>query len=193
MYTKVVVSGCQQLLKYFRASFIYHRHFWENYSPNNLSIYIFSLIPRNSTFVTLVLNSFFPGAGDVWFSLNGTTYQNNSVVTLQDIGQRNDIGEGDDALLCRTDITDCCRYPYSDTGLGNWFFPNRSRVPSSNKLWDFHRTRGRSVVHLNRRRGGANGIYSCEISVPQSDAGNVILTIFIGVYTASTGKTPLKL
>ena len=187
MYTKVVVSGSQQLLKYFRASFIYHRHFWENYSPNNLCIYIFSLIPRNSTFVTLVLNSPFPGAGDVWFSLNGTTYQNNSVVTLEDIG------EDDDALLCRTDITDCCRPPHGDHVGNDWYFPNGTRVVSSNRLWDFHRTRGRSVVHLHRRRGGEDGIYRCEISVPQSDAGNVILTIFIGVYTASTGKTPLKL
>ena len=40
-------------------------------------------------------------AGDVWFSLNGTTYQNNSIVTLEDIG------EGGDALLCVTDVTDC--------------------------------------------------------------------------------------
>ena len=37
-----------------------------------------------------------PGAGNVSFSLNGTTYQNNSLVTLENIG------EGDDALLCLT-------------------------------------------------------------------------------------------
>ena len=129
--------------------------------------------------------SFFRIAGDVWFSLNGTIYQNNSIVTLEDIG------EGDDALLCRTDITDCCRPPYTDNYYGNWFFPNGSRVPSSGSQWDFHRTRGQSVVHLHRRRGGADGIYRCEIPIPQSDAENVILTIFIGVYTASTGKTPL--
>ena len=145
--------------------------------------------------MTSVLNSFFPIAGDIWFSLNGTIYQNNSVVTLENIG------EGDDALLCITDITDCCRPPYTrppyigSPVLGNWFFPNGTRVPSAGNQWDFHRTRGQSVVHLQRRRGGEEGIgiYRCVISVPQSDAEDVNQTIFIGVYTANTGKTPLKL
>ena len=135
--------------------------------------------------MTLVLNSFFPIAGDVKFSLSGTVYQNNSVVTLENIG------EGGDALLCITDITDCCRPPASYNAIGNWFFPNGTRVPSSGNQWDIHRTRGRSVVLLHRRRGGADGIYRCEIPVPQSDAEDVTQTIFIGVYTANTGKTPL--
>ena len=123
-------------------------------------------------------------AGDVWFSLNGTTYQNNSIVILEDIG------EGDDALLCMTDVTDCCR-PLPDKALGNWFFPNGTRVPSSGHQWDFHRTRGQSVIRLQRRRGGADGIYRCVIPVPQSDAEDVNQTIFIGVYTASTGESSL--
>ena len=136
--------------------------------------------------MTLILPSL-PGAADVRFSLTGTIYQNNSIVTLEDIG------EGDDGLLCRTDITDCCRPPHTDKVLGNWFFPNGTRVPSTGSQWDFHRTRGHSVVRLLRRRGRADGIYRCETTVPPSDAENVILTIFIGVYTANTGKTPLKL
>ena len=126
-----------------------------------------------------------PIAGDVRFSLNGTIYQNNSIVTLENIG------EGGDALLCITDITDCCRPPASYNAIGNWFFPNGSRVPSSGNQWDIHRTRGQSVVLLHRRRGGADGIYRCEIPLPQSDAEDVTQTIFIGVYTANTGKTPL--
>ena len=40
------------------------------------------------------------------------------------------------------------------------------------------------MVKLNRRRGGEDGIYHCEIH----DARNVIQRIYIGVYTASTGK-----
>ena len=131
--------------------------------------------------------SFFPIAGDVWFSLNGTTYQNNSVVTLEDIG------EGEDGLHCRTDITDCCRPPYTNNAIGNWFFPNGTRVPSGGSQRDFYRTRGQSAVRLHRRRGGEDGIgiYRCEIPVPQSDAEDATQTIFIGVYNASTGKTPL--
>ena len=92
-----------------------------------------------------------------------------------------DIGVGVNALLCVTDLTACCQSSYTGYGVpvGNWFFPNGTRVPSSNNQWDFHRTRGQSVVHLQRRRGGEDGIYHCEIP----DAMNVYQTIYIGVYS----------
>ena len=97
-----------------------------------------------------------------------------------------DIGEGDDGLLCITNQTACCRS--SDTGngfvLGNWFFPNGTRVLASGNQWDFRRSRGQMVVRLHRRRGGEEGIYRCEIP----DTMNVIQTIYIGVYSASTGE-----
>ena len=92
-----------------------------------------------------------------------------------------DIGDGDDALFCLTDSTACCRFPFR---AGNWYFPNGTRVPSSGIQWDFHRTTGQSVVVLHRRRGGEDGIYSCVIP----DAMNVTQTIYIGVYSASTGE-----
>ena len=112
----------------------------------------------------------------VRFSLRGITYQNNSLVTLEDIG------EGDNALLCVTDLTTCCRPPYTDPfgpfAIGNWWFPNGSRVPASGVQWDFHRTRGQSAVRLQRRRGGVEGIYHCDIP----DSMNVTQIINIGVY-----------
>ena len=123
----------------------------------------------------------FPGASDVWFSLNGTTYQNNSCVALEDIG------ENDTALLCMTNLTACCRAPYTGEnghGIGNWYFPNGTVVPSNGTLEDFHRTRNQNVVLLNRRRGEEEGIYRCEIP----DSMNVTQTIYIGVYTAGTGE-----
>ena len=107
------------------------------------------------------------------------TYQNNSLVVLEDIG------EGGDALFCITDFFNCCTPLYTSemkSVLGNWFFPNETRVPSSGHNWDFHRTRGHMVVRLHRRRGGEEGIYCCEIP----DAKNVTQTIYIGVYSAST-------
>ena len=108
-------------------------------------------------------------------------FQNNSIVTL------NNIGEGDDALLCITNLTTCCRPPYTGDNvsvIGNWFFPNGTRVPNSNDNWNFHRSRLQMVVHLNRGRGGMEGIYRCEIP----DAMNVTQTMCIGVYNASSGK-----
>ena len=129
--------------------------------------------------VTLVLSSFPGGAGDVWFSLKGITYQNNSIVTLEDIG------EGDDALLCITDVTDCCRsVDVGESVLGNWFFPNETRVPSSGRMWEFHRTRGASVVRMHRARGGAEGLYRCEIP----NTPNITQSIYIGVYSKGNGK-----
>ena len=95
-----------------------------------------------------------------------------------------DIGEGDGALLCVTDLTACCRPPYSNS-VGNWFFPNGTRVPSSGSQFDFHRVRsGQGLMYLNRRRGGVNGIYRCEIP----DAMQLDRTIYIGVYTADAGE-----
>ena len=40
------------------------------------------------------------------------------------------------------------------------------------------------MVRLHRRRGGVTGIYCCEIP----DAAGVDQTLYIGVYTAGTGK-----
>ena len=127
--------------------------------------------------------SSFPGEGDVWFSLNGTTYQNNSIVILEDVG------EGDNALLCRTKYTACCGGDNEAVpAIGNWFFPNETRVPNVNELshqqLDFYSSRGQMVVRMNRRRGGVEGIYRCEIP----DAMNVTQTIYIGVHSASTSE-----
>ena len=102
-----------------------------------------------------------------------------------------DIGEGNDtALLCMTNFTACCRPPYTGENgsvLGVWFFPNRTVIPSSGAHGDYYRTRGKMVVRLNRRRGGVDGIYRCEIP----DSMNVPQTIYIGVYTADTGESAL--
>ena len=112
------------------------------------------------------------------FSFNGTIYQNNSLVTLEDIG------EGDGGLLCITDLTACCRPPYTVQTIGNWYFPNGTRVSSSGKNRDFHRTRGDMTVLLHRSRGGEDGVYSCVVP----DALNVTQSVYIGMYTADTGE-----
>ena len=134
-----------------------------------LQFQVWSKFPANKHNNTDI--SSFPGTGDAWFSLKGTTYQNNSIVILDDFG------EGDGALLC---VTDCC----NSQGLGNWFFPNGTRVPSENKMWDFYRNRDQMVVRMHRRRGGVEGIYRCEIPVTM----NVTQTLYIGVYSATTGE-----
>ena len=112
--------------------------------------------------------------------LRDTAHQDNSVVTLEDIS------EGDDALLCKTENTACCsRAQVPGRGiLGDWYYPNGTGVANYGVEWEFYRNRGQSVVRLNRRRGGVTGIYHCVIP----DATGVDQTMFIGVYTANTGK-----
>ena len=102
-------------------------------------------------------------------------------MTLEDTGEERD----DDALLCMTNLTACCQPGEDEAGLGNWFFPNGTKVPSTGaKQWDFYRTRGQMVVSLKRRRGQEDGIYRCEIP----DSMNVTQSIYIGVYNTHTGE-----
>ena len=130
-------------------------------------------------------------AGNVWFSLRGTTYQNNSLVSLENIGDSDTL-----ALLCMTDLAACCRSPHS-SALGDWFFPNGTAVPNSDidgkgLMWDFYRNRGLRVVRMIRRRGGVDGIYHCVIPV---SAGPPIIyqNISIGVYAANDGECSIEM
>ena len=95
-----------------------------------------------------------------------------------------DIGENDTALLCVTNLTACCKRLHTGLSLGNWFFPNGTRVPSYNVTSDFYRDRGQMVVRMKRTRSGEEGIYRCEIP----DSTNVNQAIYIGVYNAGTGE-----
>ena len=119
-----------------------------------------------------------PGGKNLWFLLRNVTYQNNSLVNLVDIGI------GDDALFCKTDLTHCCNRHHGGTSLGNWLYPNKTIVPSNQNKWDFYRGRSNMAVVMHHRRGGVNGIYRCEIP----DTTNVPQTIYIGVYNTSTGE-----
>ena len=131
--------------------------------------------------IILRLLSYFLGAGVVQFSLRNTTYQNNSLVTLEDIGDE------DDPLLCITNLTTCCRSK-NRSALGQWFFPNGTNVLSTGKQEDFHRTRGPMMVLLHRRRGGVDGIYRCEIIPDSTHVFQTNQTAYIGVYTSSSGE-----
>ena len=75
----------------------------------------------------------------------------------------------------------CCRRE-NGSHIGNWVFPDGSRVPTIHSNLGIYRTRGKMVVQLHRTRGGEDGIYRCEIP----DSRSVTQNIYIGVYTANT-------
>ena len=112
--------------------------------------------------------------------MNGAIIPNHGFVLLDSIG------ESPNSLLCLTDNRMCCGRVQSPGGsiLGDWYYPNHTGVASNGVMWEFYRSRGQSVVRLNRRRGGVTGIYHCVIP----DAAVVDQTMFIGVYTADTGE-----
>ena len=93
-----------------------------------------------------------------------------------------DIGENSDALHCRTSLNDSCNNTNRSNSIGNWFFPNGTKVPSESSQWSFYRTRGDMLVCIHRRGSGEDGIYRCVIP----DSFNVTQTIYIGLYTANT-------
>ena len=125
--------------------------------------------------LSFTLFFYFLAAGDVKFSLRGTTYQNNSIVTLTDIG------EGNEALFCMTNLTGV-----NGSVRGDWYFPNGTRVLSTPNNSEIYGNRGEMhmVVRMNSRGGGEEGIYHCEIP----DSVNVNQTIYIGVYNTSSGE-----
>ena len=110
---------------------------------------------------------------DVYFELKGKRYDNNSEISILTIG------EGDDALLCKTDKQDCCGT--KPNRFGEFYFPHGVRVLINKAGQDFYRDRGEQLIRLNRRpRVGSSfptGRYFCEIP----DADNVIQKIFINI------------
>ena len=111
--------------------------------------------------------------------MNGAIIPNHGFVLLDNIG------ESRESLLCLTDLPACCRDDYTGGRghLGHWFFPNATMVPNFGDQWEFYRTRGQMVVLMHRRKGGATGIYYCDIPNQNEDPRR----LYVGVYTTNTG------
>ena len=108
----------------------------------------------------------------VHFILDGQFYGNNSIVSLESIGE----GE-ENALLCRTDRVDCCGTV--PNRFGQFYYPNGVQVPVNNAGQGFYRNRGDQVVQLNRREGisSPTGRYRCEIPDVSGDIQSLYITL----------------
>ena len=107
----------------------------------------------------------------MYFELKGKRFDNNSMVSILAIG------EGDNALLCKTNKQDCCGT--LQNRFGEFYYPNGVRVPIRIAGQDFYRNRGDQLIRLNRRGGASSptGKYFCEIP----DADGVTQKIFINI------------
>ena len=122
-------------------------------------------------------------AAGIGLTLNNVNYTSNSVVTITDIGT------GGAALLCTTTYAPCC---FSGPPPGtHWYFPDGSQVQNTDTL-PYYRRRtdaksdppGSAILHRN---SGATttGVFRCDIP----DASGVFQSIYVGIYTATTGES----
>ena len=105
----------------------------------------------------------------VYFEISGNVYLNNSAVPLLEVG------EGENALYCKTDKEACCGNP--PNRFGEFYYPNGVQVPIARQQQGFYRNRGEQIVRLNRRQGisSPTGTYRCEVP----DADGVSVNIYI--------------
>lgn len=105
----------------------------------------------------------------VHFVHNGQIYQNNSKIALCVIG------EGESALICKTDFQDCCGTP--PNRFGEFFYPNGVRVSIKNHGHSFYRNRGNQEIRLHKRAGVVAPVGSFHCEIP--DAEGQIQIIYI--------------
>ena len=115
--------------------------------------------------------------------LKGRRYPENSLVSVEDIS------ELDGALLCVTPYRECCSGTFTTNSMGaigEWYFPNDTKVLIRSENGTMYRNRWNGTVRLNKRSRGTidiQGIFTCEIP----DSQGFMRNITIGVYPRDGG------
>ena len=106
----------------------------------------------------------------VYFEVNGKTYHNNSVLNILEFG------EGDNALLCKTNMETCCQNP---NRRGQFYYPNGERVPNKRRGEGFYRNRDVSMIRLHRKENinSPTGTFRCEIPDTSGERKNIYITL----------------
>ena len=119
----------------------------------------------------------------------GNTVPNHGYV---DLGQVGDDGSGSTTVQCITDLATCCTGGQGNHR-GDWFFPNRTRlpVPAPHYTLPIDESRGDKRVELHRSTATSpTGIYRCGIATEALHDNTDISvrdTVYVGLYTASGG------
>ena len=102
--------------------------------------------------------------------LASTVYTEENTVLLLD-----SIGEDEEALFCRTDLTGCCTNP----NLGQWLFPNGTQMHNPNSGDSIYRSRKDTGLALNRRHNVLSplGTYCCELPTASSGGSDVTFCV----------------
>ena len=110
--------------------------------------------------------------------LGSNSIRNNSNILISEIG-----GGDDGALVCVTDLIQCCHGGATPSGVGGleeWFYPNGSAIPVSGRGFDFYRSRGTGIVGIHRRNNtiSITGQFCCV--VPDATFTNSNICVNIG-------------
>ena len=117
-------------------------------------------------FIKLIISS-----TGIHFLLDGQLYSNNSRISLHLIG------EGENALTCKTDLINCCGTPPSR--IGEFFYPNGVQIPIQRFGHGFYRSRGKQEIRLHRREGVTTptGRFRCQIPDAKGDLQNIYIEL----------------
>ena len=107
----------------------------------------------------------------IHFELDGKIYLNNSALPLSEVG------EGENALYCKTNKEDCCAT--RPNRFGEFYYPNGVQVPIARQQHGFYRNRGEQIIRLNRREGimSPTGMYRCEIPNADGEMVKIYITL----------------
>lgn len=107
----------------------------------------------------------------IHFIHRSQVYLNNSEISVQLIG------ENDDALLCKTDLENCCGTPPNH--FGEFYYPSGVQVPIKSRGQGFYRNRGKQEVRLHRRGGviTPTGRFRCQIPDASGDLQNIYIEL----------------
>ncbi len=109
--------------------------------------------------------------------LNGVEYAENDEIDMTLIGTGT--REDQSGLLCRTNLTGCCR-SWRSGAQGGWHYPDNTLVGVSTTGLDFYRNRGYDgIVRLNRRNGATEptGSYCCEVGTMADPNARICVTL----------------
>ena len=117
----------------------------------------------------------------------GVDVSNHSYVDLTLVG---DARNGSDSVQCHTDLVTCCSNAAAGPDRGDWYFPNGTRLPFSDIIFE---SRQAQRVDL-RHRGGSDvtsGVYRCTVETNAFNDDDGHETVYAGLY-ASGGEEDMR-
>ena len=117
----------------------------------------------------------------------GKNLPNHSYVDLTLVGTN---GDGSDSVICHTNLTTCCT-SLQGSHRGHWYFPNRTRLRPDRYGDSIFEVHGNMRVYLHRGNNvtAASGIYRCDVPTYIPHQNPVRLSVYVGLYPPSEGKS----